>query len=379
MSSNSKAIDYRFKILYAVAMLMVVAGHSSGGGMSLSFGDWFPYSGLHLPLFAFGSGYFYKDQSENKVLSYIGGKVKSLIIPMYIYTFVYGFIAHLLHQIGFGIGKELSFRNLVIAPISDGHQFAYNMGGWFVVPLFMVQIAYVLLRKLLKRIKGDIPEYFFFIVTVTVGIVGNYYLGCHGPLEGRWLVIGRFVYFMPFYGLGVFYNRCLEKYDTISSLIYLPLLFTAKLAIIVHYGRASRYIVSWFRDFHDGPITPILAGFIGIAVWMRIATMLEPVIGRSRLVRVIADNTYSIMMNQFAGFMLVKLFFGWMSTFIASFPEFDWYAFKSDIWWYYNPWQVDHTMIIYPIAGIAFSVLVQKTIDRGKSLILRRVREALKA
>ena len=32
---NKKKIDYRFKILYAVAILMVVAGHCDGGGITL--------------------------------------------------------------------------------------------------------------------------------------------------------------------------------------------------------------------------------------------------------------------------------------------------------------------------------------------------------
>lgn len=42
---NKKKIDYRFKILYAVAILMVVAGHCDGGGISLDFAQWFPYEG----------------------------------------------------------------------------------------------------------------------------------------------------------------------------------------------------------------------------------------------------------------------------------------------------------------------------------------------
>ena len=58
---NKKKIDYRFKILYAVAILMVVAGHCDGGGISLDFAQWFPYEGIHLALFTFCSGYFFKD------------------------------------------------------------------------------------------------------------------------------------------------------------------------------------------------------------------------------------------------------------------------------------------------------------------------------
>ena len=65
-----KKIDYRFKILYALGMIMVVCGHCWGGGISLD-GDWFPYGGTHLPLFMFCSGYFYKTSSETDVKGYV--------------------------------------------------------------------------------------------------------------------------------------------------------------------------------------------------------------------------------------------------------------------------------------------------------------------
>lgn len=58
---NEDQIDYRFKILYAVGMIMVVSGHAYGGGISI-ISDWFPYGGLHLALFVFCSGYFYKSK-----------------------------------------------------------------------------------------------------------------------------------------------------------------------------------------------------------------------------------------------------------------------------------------------------------------------------
>lgn len=38
----AKSIDYRFKILYAVGMIMVICGHTRGGGISL-FSEWFPW------------------------------------------------------------------------------------------------------------------------------------------------------------------------------------------------------------------------------------------------------------------------------------------------------------------------------------------------
>ena len=61
--SMSKTIDYRFKLLYAVAMIMVVCDHAWGGGITF-IREWFPYGGMHIALFVFCSGYFYKSSEE---------------------------------------------------------------------------------------------------------------------------------------------------------------------------------------------------------------------------------------------------------------------------------------------------------------------------
>ena len=57
MRENRKT-DYRFKLLYAFAIIMVVLDHADGGGIALKT-DWYLYGGLPLPLFIFCSGYFY--------------------------------------------------------------------------------------------------------------------------------------------------------------------------------------------------------------------------------------------------------------------------------------------------------------------------------
>ena len=56
MRENRKT-DYRFKLLYAFAIIMVVLDHADGGGIALKT-DWYLYGGLPLPLFIFCSGYF---------------------------------------------------------------------------------------------------------------------------------------------------------------------------------------------------------------------------------------------------------------------------------------------------------------------------------
>ena len=99
--------DYRFKLLYALGMIMIVSGHVPGGGAISIFGNWFPYYGVHLPLFAFCAGYFFKPQSIDNTGNYIKKKVKKLIIPLYIYTVVYGIIVQILKSMGFAMGEDI--------------------------------------------------------------------------------------------------------------------------------------------------------------------------------------------------------------------------------------------------------------------------------
>lgn len=144
-----------------------------------------------------------------------------------------------------------------------------------------------------------------------------------------------------------------------------------KLIIVYCYGKMPIYTPSWCDNFTEGPIMPIIIGFFGIALWMRIATILEPVIGKSKWVNVIADNTHSIMMNQFLGFMIVKTLYALLSRIHVGFSDFDWVSYKTNIWWYYTPKGVKYTLIIYVVVGIAFSILIQKMIDQIKSLPLK--------
>lgn len=365
--SNEKSIDYRFKILYAVGMLMVVCYHTYGGGISI-LGDWFPYGSFQLALFVFCSGYFYRSKAEETVPKYLLKKLKSLIVPLYIYTVVYAIIVQFLKLKGFEIGSDISFYNIFIAPITNGHQFVYNMGGWFVAPLFMVEVYNIIIRKVLKVVNKNISEWAFFLISIVIGISGNQ-LACMGYLHHGWLVLVRMFYFIPFYEMGILYKTKLEKIDKrIPSFWYFAIVFAVKLAIVYHYGRMLDYTPSHCNDYTEGPVMPIVIGYLGIALWLRIAILLEPVIGRSKWINLIADNTYSIMMNQFLGFMIVKTAYAIMSKIYVGFSDFNWISYKTDIGWYYIPKGLGYTRIIYVVAGITFSIIVQKIINKFVSL-----------
>lgn len=364
--------DYRFKLMYALAMFMVVCGHCEGGGISL-ISDWFPYGGVHLPIFMFCSGYFYKSSSEDSMGKYILKKIRKLLIPLYVYTVIYGLIVQVSRLGGFSIGEPFTLRNVFLMPIINGNQFVYNLGGWFIAPLFMVQVGNVLFRKILRQLKPDLSEGIFFALNIILGIIGNT-LACNGFNSGYWLPLVRALYFVPFYGLGIFYKSTLEKWAIkIPGIWYFAVIFLAKLLLECMLGKMPSFSPAWCNDFTEGSIMPIVTGYLGIAFWFRIAEIVEPVLGRNKYVNLIADNTYSIMMNQFAGFMFVKTIYAVLNKFTPYFYDFDWGKYKSDIWWYYKPWGIGHTLILYSIAGIVIPIVIQLLINRVKGKLMKRI------
>ncbi len=343
-------INFQFKLLYAIGIILIVAGHSMSGSLYF-LTNWFPYYAYHLPLFMFCSGYFYKKQDTTNIHQAILHKTKRLILPMYAYNLVYGILTTILLHHGFTIGQPLTLYNYLIAPWNDGHQFMYNLGGWFVAPLFMVYTINLLFRKLTNDKLSDTT---IFLLYSLVGCIGIYF-----SMHELNLVFSRIAYFLPFYAFGTLYKSKLEQKDTLQNLPYFGTLFLLQLAIIIKKGYAPSSVPAWGTGYSDA-FTPFLIGYIGILFWLRVTRFLTPAFKDSRYISYLADNTYSIMMNHIAGFMLVKLFFA------CIFKDFDLTLCKQDIWYYYLPFNLTNFYLIYLLNGLLFPILVQLTINKFK-------------
>jgi len=360
MLSTDKQTDYRFKLLYALGMIFIVAGHCKHGGVSL-FYEWFPPYSFHLGLFAFSSGYFYKEESESAILKYCTRKAKHLLLPLYVWNVFYALLTMTLGKWGVTIGAGVTLNKLLIAPITDGHQFGFNLGGWFVVPLFMVQMFNVIIRKKFQSEASKYKEHLLFLLYLLLGILGIQ-LANRGYRTGWWLVLVRMLFFVPFYGAGIYYKKVLEKRDNSSNSAYFFTIIAIQLVIIMVYKKTPAYRPSWCDNFTEGPFLPYIVGFLGIAFWLRIARILEPSIGKSRTVQLIADNTFSIMIHQFLGFMIVKMFFAMLQN-QTLFADFDINGFKTDIWYYYIPGGMSQMLIVYLFSGLFVPILIQRLID----------------
>ena len=77
------------------------------------------------------------------------------------------------------------------------------------------------------------------------------------------------------------------------------------------------------KFFNYSPFTVIVVSILGICFWLRISENLEPILGKNFYVNVIADNTFSIMMNHFLAIDIIRTFFAFISKYTKYCKDFD--------------------------------------------------------
>lgn len=298
-------INFTFKILSAIGIIIIVSGHCYNGGVSLMY-DWFPKYSYNLALFVFISGYFYKEKHEEHIFKYIWGRTKRLLIPAYLWNIVYGIIAFALTQVGYTIAQgKFDLYNLFVMPFIDGESFAYNLGSWFVYPLFCVYVFNILFRKLLKKVRRG-NEYVILAVYLAIGIFGVQYCIWNPAPKGALLLLFRSMFFLPCFEFGRFYHEKLEKHDNLNSVAYFAIVLGVQLLLLT-FCENLEYTPSKCVKFDNGCVIPYVTAITGIAFWLRVAKLITPIIKNKKLVRMISDNTYSIMIHHIFAFYDCKM------------------------------------------------------------------------
>ncbi|WP_158584951.1 acyltransferase family protein [Lacrimispora algidixylanolytica] len=368
-----KKINYQFKVLYVLGIIFVVAGHSSANSGLNIMTNWFHLYSFHLGIFVFSSGYFYSEKAKDNFFLYMWNKVKRLLVPLYLWNVIYGILVILLKAKGFSMGGEFTLRNLLLTPILTGHQFIYNLGGWFIVPLFCVEIFHVMYKKIFGKVLACIGgNYFTFVAYLLLGMTGVYFCS-KGFNFGWYLVLFRMLIFLPFYAAGNLYRNNIERKDNLRSLYYLGIVFIIQLAIITRIGYPPYYDWAFCSNFKDGVILPYICAFTGIAFWIRIARIITPILKNNLFMLKIADNTYSIMLHHLLGIMFAKTLFAIICKYTKYCHDFDWVSYKTELWWTYFPKGLTQWGLLYLVFGIMTGLLAGK-IERNVVKTAKRLK-----
>lgn len=315
------APDPTFKMLYVLAIIMIVDGHV-GSSDYLDFNGLLRYQNYHIALFMFVSGYFLNLTRGCK--EFFARKTMRLLVPLFLWNAAYGVLCWYLNRYrGFSLGGEFNLYNLLYAPLVDGHQFIYNMASWFLVPLFLVQaIGFLILRPFAAPAASlaapknaapvspslKLPAVLFFALALALGCIALAYAPENHGARTPVLTALRTLYFLPAFAFGFLYRHALQKYDTVSTPLYLFAVLAA-LTCLTQKFPGYNHVPSWL-DAVNAPALAIYAiSLLAILFWLRVARVLSPLLAKSRPLQYIADHTFDIMMHHFAGFMLAKALF----------------------------------------------------------------------
>ena len=299
-ASKKKNIDYRFKIVYTIAMLSVIAEHCRGkGSIEFNIQGWFNYSSFHMPLFMFSSGYFFKNRNISNTCQYIYKKFKRLIFPIYLYNCFYGILIQILEKVGFrSINiRPFTFKIIFIEPLG-GCGFKYITPSWFSSCLFYVEVYNILKRKIISILKLELHESLYLITDLTLSY-NSIYLSNRGfNKKTIYIHILRFFHLNFYYELGIFFNKYLEKkVKSIKSDIYFMYIFLIKLLFHLYWSNAPAFYYGMCIYHNYSPFTVIIISTLGVAFWLRLSEILEPILGKNYYINIIAENTFSIMIN----------------------------------------------------------------------------------
>ena len=364
---GEKRENMQFRILYFIAIIMIVAGHAGHGSIPL-FNQWFPPLGFHLAIFVFCSGYFFINNKDKKIIEFIKKIIKKFLVPLYIWNLIYGIIIFILHKFGIQFGMDLSLKSLFILPIYDGHQFVLNLSSWFIWPLFIIELINIFIIKFIA--KNDKYMYIYIVITILLGFLGVQ-LAIDGHNKNLWLLLVRVLYFLPFFSIGILYKIKIEKKDKCNNCLYFGVLFLLCLVAIYIFGGIKDYTISLSNDY-DNFYRPFIVGILGIAFWLRISKILVPSLKNSKVVMIVSKNTYSIMMHHLMGFFLLNTFFYILSNIFKSIDGFNSKLFLSNIFYRFLPNNISNFNLIYVLVGILFSLFIASITGKIKSRVFKK-------
>jgi len=364
--SLSRSDNLTFRALYLIAIVLVVDGHTTLDDM-FGMGDLFRYYSFHLMLFAFGAGYFFK--FHGGIASDLAARAKRLLIPLYIWNAVYGTGAAFLRRFGgFEIGAPLNLYTLLIAPVTDGEHFVWNLGAWFIFPLFLSQVIYSLIRRCAKLWKDN--EWITFALCLSLGCAAVQI--CHVNRQDLLpLFLLRTLILLPGYAGGQLYRRCLERRDNLPTAPYLIVIVILRALLCVRYENLA-YLLSKGTFFVCGPFGVYFGAFLAIAFFLRIARVIAPLMERSKLALYASRHTFDIMMHHFMGFFALNSLFLVLNMLGVGAADFSVKSFRTISDYNYAPYGRSEFNILYLLAGIFFSLSIAWGTDKVKLLLKKK-------
>lgn len=317
---NNKNIE--LTVLKALGIIVVVSCHLGINMFNLigipltSSTELFPEYSYHMPLFIFASGYFYKRIYESDILNLAKKRFESIKKYMNCNLF-YLCLCFLLVSFGiFSRNIEFNFKSIFIEPFLGGFQFYFNGPGWFVPFLFILQITYTYLRKVIglkfrsfnnKCYSILKQESIFFISLIILGFISTSISNIYPVINDNMNILQSFLrilFGLQFFQLGFIYKEFIEKNIKFSFLSFF-LVILCKFIVFLSFG----YYTFSLRTikFNNHSILPFVVSILGIIYCLHLTKFIVNISSKLNskvlsFIYFLGNNTWSIMMHH----LLVK-------------------------------------------------------------------------
>jgi hypothetical protein len=176
-----------------------------------------------------------------------------------------------------------------------------------------------------------------------------------------------------YYELGIFYKKHLEYFiKAIRNDFFFLYIFTLKLLFHLYYSHSPSFYYGASQYFNYSPFTVIIISIIGISFWLKISEIMEPLLGKNYYVNIIANNTFSIMINHVLAIDLVKTFFAIISKYSRYCKNYDFKKYFSlDTSYIFIPNNVLQAGILYLLSSLIVPIFIQKIINKIKNKIFK--------
>lgn len=330
----------KINILKALAILIVVAGH-----LEFSLIPMFPPYSFQVILFFFIAGMLYKEKYS--FVEFFKRRVKSLLIPYFIYSFAFLGITYLVAPFwGKFWGMPVTFKNELLMPFLTGHHLDLISPLWFVPCLFITLIFYKIFSYI--KISYNLKLIFYFILALLAIQLQNF----SGNIYLLWILRTMFALFFVHSGF-LYKNAWEEKYNIFSFkflsfiLIIQSLLWLTNKDFTAMDGVGLHFLLVWGK--YNNWIVPILTSLTGIWMSLYIVEICYDKIKDWGFLNKIGQNTYHIMANHLLVFNIITYA-------LLSLKGID-FAVKNnaDIYWFYFPLK---TTYFYFVIGIIVTTYI---------------------
>lgn len=377
---NKKRANYQFKILYSILMFGVLCGHLGAVDIFIPWTELFSIYGFGIQLFLFISGYFYSTKYDSTPHVFILKKLKTILLPLVVWNFVYGLVCLVLSRLGFTFTNSYTLAAFTYESVIYGPRFSFISPAWFILPFFIAVVFTVLERFAVSRIRSEIKDFVILAVNMCINFASIWYVmhnyNEYGYYQGNYKTILQAMFMIPYFSIGFIYKTYLEKHDKIGNLFYFLIVIALDVLYITINGHSSSYFVSVMGGY-ENILFPTVTAIIGIAFYLRISRVFTPVIGQSKAINLIGDNTFSIMIHHEFGFFVLSSLLVLAAKIIPFFPEPDFNAYFADSSYHYMPrgrgWP-----IVYVIFGFTYSIAVPFAVEKIKGVIMGKMKKGEK-